>query len=300
MRDYGKVSPQFWIGGTGKLLRGNTEAQVMALYLMTSPHASMTGVFHCPVIYMAHETGLSSEGASKGLASLIDVGFCEYDEASESVFVINMAAYQIDDSLKPDDKRVLGLRKEVEKMLPTRFQKRFVEVYGERFHLSKPGRNTSPLEAPYKPLPSQEQEQEQEQEQNNSTAIAVLVGSEAADAGANSGDNGNRLPNCPHQRIVELYGEILPEQPQPRSWEGQRAKHLQARWRWLLTAKKRNGQPYATTEAEALDFFRRMFTHIRSSDFLMRQWTSWDLGWLVKAENFEKIIAGNYENREAA
>lgn len=138
------------------------------------------------------------------------------------------------------------------------------------------------------------------QEPNKSTAIAVLVGSEAADAGMNSGDNGKRLPNCPHQRIVDLYGEILPEQPQPRSWEGTRAKHLQARWRWLLTATKRNGQRYATNEAEALDFFRRMFTHIRSSDFLMRQWTSWDLGWLVKAENFEKIIAGNYENREAA
>lgn len=164
MRDYGKVSPQFWIGETGKMLRGNPEAQVLALYLMTSPHASMTGVFHCPIIYMAHETGLFMEGASKGLARLIEVGFCEYDEPSESVFVVNMAAYQIDDCLKPDDKRVLGLRKEVAKMLPARFQQRFTEVYGIRFHLTKQGENNSPLEAPSKPLPSQEQEQEQEQE----------------------------------------------------------------------------------------------------------------------------------------
>lgn len=164
MRDYGKVSPQFWIGETGKLLRGNPEAQVLALYLMTNPHATMTGVFHCPVIYMAHETGLSMEGASKGLARLIEAGFCEYDEASESVFVVNMAAFQIDDCLKPDDKRVLGLRKEVAKMLPARFQQRFAEVYGIRFHLAKQGENNSPLEAPSKPLPSQEQEQEQEQE----------------------------------------------------------------------------------------------------------------------------------------
>lgn len=164
MRDYGKVSPQFWIGETGKLLRGNLESQVLALYLMTNPHATMTGVFHCPIIYMAHETGLSMEGASKGLARLIEVGFCEYDEDSESVFVVKMAAYQIDDCLKPEDKRVLGLQKEVAKMLPARFQKRFVEVYGERFHLVKHGENNSPMQAPSKPLPSQEQEQEQEQE----------------------------------------------------------------------------------------------------------------------------------------
>lgn len=162
MRDYGKVSPQFWIGETGKALRGNPDAQVLALYLMTSPHATMTGVFHCPVIYMAHETGLTTEGALKGLARLIEVGFCEYDEASESVFVVNMAAYQIDDALKPDDKRVLGLRREVAKMAPARFQSRFVQVYGERFHLVEHGKNASPLQAPCKPLPSQEQEQEQD------------------------------------------------------------------------------------------------------------------------------------------
>ena len=48
MRDYGKVSPGFWIGETGKALRGDMEAQIVALYLMTSPHATMTGVYHCP------------------------------------------------------------------------------------------------------------------------------------------------------------------------------------------------------------------------------------------------------------
>ena len=25
-----------------------------------------------------------------------------------------------------------------------------------------------------------------------------------------------------------------------------------------------------------------------------------DLGWLVKAENFAKVVSGNYENKEAA
>ena len=67
MRDYGVVSPQFWIGATGKRLRGNPDAQLLALYLMTSPHATMIGVFHCPILYMAHETGMPFEGASNAL-----------------------------------------------------------------------------------------------------------------------------------------------------------------------------------------------------------------------------------------
>lgn len=170
MRDYGKVSAQFWIGQTGKALRGKPEAQVLALYLMTCPHSTMTGVYHCPVLYMAHETGLGMEGASKALQRLIEAGFCEYDEASESVFVIRMAAHQIDERLKPGDRRVLGLPKEVEKM-PAPLKERFLQVYGEAFLLVAGKPLASPLQAPCKPhqnqempLPSQEQEQEQEQD----------------------------------------------------------------------------------------------------------------------------------------
>lgn len=151
MRDYGKVSPQFWIGETGKQLRGDANAQLLALYLMTCPHSTMTGVFHCPILYMAHETGLGIEGATKALARLSEVGFCEYEEASETVFVIRMAAYQIGDSLKPNDNRVLGLRKEVERMPESRAKSRFLAVYGVAFGLVEPGKKGRGSKAPPKP-----------------------------------------------------------------------------------------------------------------------------------------------------
>jgi hypothetical protein len=124
----------------------------------------MTGVFHCPVLYMAHETGLGLEGASKALARLLQEGFCEYDEASESVFVVRMGSFQIAPSLKTGDKRILGLQREVEKMQPAVLRERFIATYSEAFKLGDAGKNASPLQAPCKPLPSQEQEQEQEQE----------------------------------------------------------------------------------------------------------------------------------------
>lgn len=166
MRDYGKVSPQFWIGETGKQLRGDANAQLLALYLMTCPHSTMTGVFHCPILYMAHETGMGIEGATKALARLSEVGFCEYDEASETVFVVRMAAYQIGESLKPTDNRVAGLRKEVERMPETRARSSFLAVYGAAFGLADMEKKDRGSEAPPKPLRSQEQEQEQEQEEH--------------------------------------------------------------------------------------------------------------------------------------
>ena len=114
---------------------------------------------------------------------------------------------------------------------------------------------------------------------------------------------GNPAPNCPHQKIIELFGKHLPTMPFPKIWEGQRQQSLAARWRWVLTAKKPDGAPYATDTESALSFFDRFFGYVAKSDFLTGRdgkWQGCDLGWLVKAENFAKVVSGNYENKEAA
>ena len=114
---------------------------------------------------------------------------------------------------------------------------------------------------------------------------------------------GSPAPNCPHQKIIELFGHHLPTMPYPRVWEGQRQQNLAARWRWVLTAKKPDGAPYATDTESALSFFDRFFGYVAKSDFLTGRdgkWQGCDLGWLVKAENFAKVVSGNYENKEAA
>ena len=68
MRDYAKLSPTFWTGATGKeFRRRGSEGIIVALYLMSSPHSNMLGLYYQPRLYMAHETGLGIDGASKGL-----------------------------------------------------------------------------------------------------------------------------------------------------------------------------------------------------------------------------------------
>ncbi len=113
MRDYAKVSPRFWLGETGRELRkAGAEAQVVAFYLMTSPHANMLGLYYLPVLYLAHETGLGLEGASKGLKRAVEAGFCSYDHDAEMVWVHEMAAWQVGETLKPGDNRCAGVRNE--------------------------------------------------------------------------------------------------------------------------------------------------------------------------------------------
>jgi len=111
-------------------------------------------------------------------------------------------------------------------------------------------------------------------------------------------------PPCPHIEIIELYAQHLPNLPQPKAelWSGARATALRQRWAWLLTAKKKTGERYAIDKSEGLDWFARFFAYVGESDFLTGRGGSWscDLGWLVKSENFSKVVQGNYENQKAA
>ncbi len=111
------------------------------------------------------------------------------------------------------------------------------------------------------------------------------------------------IPDCPHRQIIALYGRHLPTlaQPRPELWGGEAATALRARWRWLLTARRENGEPYARDEDEGLAWFGRFFESVSASDFLSGRSGKFNasLQWLVKAGNFSKVIAGNYSNREA-
>ena len=106
------------------------------------------------------------------------------------------------------------------------------------------------------------------------------------------------LPNCPHEKIIELYAQYLPDLPQPRSWEGQRAKDMRACWRWTLTQKNSKGE--TLNESQALNLFGKFFEMVAQSDFLTGReggWSGCNLAWLMKKSNFLKVIEGNYQGR---
>lgn len=157
------------------------------------------------------------------------------------------------------------------------------------------------------PLDTDCQQSEEEAEEgigvSSSSKTQHLVGADGASRRADP------IPDCPHQRLLDLFAAKAPSLPQPMAelWAGTKAKNLRTRWRWVLTATrstgKKAGQRYATTEAEALDFFARLFAYVEGSDFLTGRSDTWhgcSLDWLVKQGNFDKVLQGNYENKETA
>jgi hypothetical protein len=185
MRDYAKVSPKFWIGKTGKALRKQgMEAVIVGMYLMSAPSSNMLGLYYVSMATIAHETGLGLEGASKGLQSAIEAGFCAYDDDAEVVWVYEMAAYQIAERLESRDNRCAGVQRDYNDLPENQYLRGFYDRYASAFHMKSMRDLGSPSEAPIKPLQSQEQEQEQKQKQEQ----ASVAPSAPPDARATAAD----------------------------------------------------------------------------------------------------------------
>lgn len=136
MRDYGKVAPTFWTRGTGKQLRGDADAQLLALYLVTCQASNVIGIFYLPIATMAYETGLPPARVEAALARLGAVAFASYDDETETVWIPNLAVHQIGESITPGDKRRTGLvLAEVKRAGKHRYLLDFWARYGEAYRL---------------------------------------------------------------------------------------------------------------------------------------------------------------------
>ena len=106
------------------------------------------------------------------------------------------------------------------------------------------------------------------------------------------------LPDCPHDRIVDLFHQKLPELPRIAKWTEARKTTLRARWREL--AKDCEWKSLD----DGLKWFDEFFESIRESDFLMgrtratgdRKPFVLSLDWALLPSNFIKIIEGKYHS----
>lgn len=303
MRDYGIVSPRFWIGETGRKLRSMPYAQRVAMYLLTAPASEMTGVYYCPVATILNDVGLPSEslardheGAFKAvmeaLKALQSLDFCEFDFDSEYVFVKEMARWQIAEKLKPTDNRVKGIIKTVESM-PEPMRARFIVRYNDDFSLGFEVEKQQKNEAPSEPLRSQEQEQEQEQDINKDVSDETSSSDSPALTLDGESDGPKRAPSVPLQKIVDTYNSKLGSQlGMCRQLNKQRQGNLRQRWADISRIVE------SKDPKEVLEGFAAFYDKIGRSNFLMGRAADFKatFDWIHNSTNFLKIYEGNYEN----
>jgi len=103
---------------------------------------------------------------------------------------------------------------------------------------------------------------------------------------SSSSSSSEKTHDCPHQKIIDLWHEILPELPRVKAWSKKRKGLLNARWK---ENKKRQN----------LDYWKSLFEYIRGSDFLMGKVKDFNasLPWILTEEKFIRVIEGFYDNK---
>lgn len=94
-----------------------------------------------------------------------------------------------------------------------------------------------------------------------------------------------KIPNCPYEKIIEVYHRILPTAPRVIFLSASRKRHIHARWK---------DQP-------DMQVFETLFSYISESDFLLGRTISpgrrpfkISIDWIMNAQNFIKILEGKY------
>lgn len=137
MRTQVTLMPTFWTRGSGKKLRGNPAAQVLALYLMSAPGSTYVGIYYLPFGTILNETGLTEAQVRAALPLISEIA--HYDEQAELCFLPECSRINIGERMPLSDKRRKGVLAQLKIYGKHPFVTQWVERYYEPYHLSHDG-----------------------------------------------------------------------------------------------------------------------------------------------------------------
>lgn len=283
MRSFATVLSQFWTGRTGKAITAaGKDARIVATYLLTCEHANMLGLYRLPLLYAAEETGLKRREVADALTQLQDIGFAHYDEATDFVWVLEMARFQLGllpgEPLKEGDKRTKGAAR-LYKQIPSNpylasFHDRYSEILSlplRRDFLTETKPHVSPSEGASEPL---------------TRGYGPVPGLDP-DRKGDVGETTKTSPSSP---------EVTPEQ-------------IQERWNTIPGVKPcreigktiRERVQARIKERPTLAWWENLLEQVRASDFLCGRTNGSkgpfraSLTWILSPANLDKLIAGDYD-----
>ena len=283
MAEYRTVRMSFW---HDPYIEGlDAKAKLLYLYLFTGPYANNLGIVEATRRKIAYETALTQQEVDKYLEEFEEAGKAICDLTHNLIFLTKFILHQTTTS----PKMLHGLAKLTLSIPSPIIAKAVCVRYPQLFGLQDNPMDTASI--PYAngmhtlDIPSAE------------------FGSWKLEIGRGKGEEEDEAglsapPTCPHQKIIDAYHEILPELPRMKTWGDNRAENLRTRWRERWTAQKYR------TQAEGIEYFRKLFGYVRESDWLMGKKPGRDgrpffapLDWIVLPNNFAKLIEGRYHDR---
>lgn len=198
MRDYGKVHTSFWSSST---IRGLSEdGRMLALYLMTSPHTTITGTFRLPDGYAIEDLGWTVGRVSKGFAELFEKGFANRCETTKWVWIRKHLEWN-----PPENP---NQRKAAVKLLASipsecTWKAEFIAVCAASLDID-PNDFANPSGTVTEPFRNQDQDKEQEQEQKQNGHETVVPTDIAAVF-----DHWKQTHNHPRSQLDEKRRKVI-------------------------------------------------------------------------------------------
>lgn len=98
MARYYPVSPLFWMDD--KIGQLDDQGKILALYLLTCEHRNLEGLYRLPYAYIQADLAWDEVTVREEMATLIGLGFINYDEAARVVFLPKALKYHNPKSAK--------------------------------------------------------------------------------------------------------------------------------------------------------------------------------------------------------
>jgi hypothetical protein len=119
---YYHISPRFW--QDPRVRAWSEDGRTLALYLRTSPHGNMVGLYYCPLPYMTADLQWDEGRLQAALDELVAAGYAHYDYESRVVLVTDALV----DDPPQNPNQVKGAVAIVGQLPPTPLQETLIEI----------------------------------------------------------------------------------------------------------------------------------------------------------------------------
>ncbi len=276
MRDYGKVETALW--SHDKMRSLSDDGKLLFVFLITSPHSTMTGCFRAPAGYVSEDLGWPSERVLKAFGELSERGMITRDEASQWLVVHNFLKWNRfeNPNVGKAAEKLVGQIDDANPVKPVLAKE--ILLHGRNYPDAAKAELETLLEGFAKPCRNQEQEPEPEPEPEPSFALVAASAPTAP----------QRLPDGLVQQAFDEWNAMATRAglPKARSLTKDRRRHLESRLR-----------------SDGLNVWREALAKVEASPHCTgvndRGWKA-DLDFLFQAKSWNRLLEGTYDHRPAA
>jgi hypothetical protein len=292
MRDYGVVYCKMW---TDIKFQGfSSDEKLLFVYLITNEHCPLFGYYRLPIAYIADDLKWEPNHVASTMAALCQHGVAMFSAPYSWVLIPNFLKYNpLRNPSCGDSMLKLFMTYDIK----TPFYADFLRILQENpKHIKK--EFIDQIDTMLTSCPHDARIiNSNNNSNNNSNKIKDNELKLICDLSKNCSitpDEENlkikksKTENCPHEKIIELYHDILPMCPGVKTWSGNRSEILRSRWR-----EKSNRQ--------SLHYWRIFFTCVKHSAFLTGKIQGKDgrlffadLEFLLTASKFARVLEKKY------